>query len=101
MSRIERYIPGMAFLYGFYQEHEENDKQEVSASVVAASPNTIDVKVKFPEVSQEIPSAAVESLNILIDLSIYTDVSSPLVVKSIQCSTTTCRFQYRMGAGSI
>ncbi|XP_037554173.1 vitellogenin 3, phosvitinless [Nematolebias whitei] len=48
-KRIERYIPGMAFLYGFYQEHEENDKQEVSASVVAASPNTIHVKVKFPE----------------------------------------------------
>lgn len=44
----------MAFLLGFYQQHERNAKQEVSASVVAASADSIDVKIKFPEVSREI-----------------------------------------------
>nr|ADD63988.1 vitellogenin C [Thunnus thynnus] len=47
--RTESYIPGMAFLLGFYQQHERNAKQEVSASVVAASADSIDVKIKFPE----------------------------------------------------
>uniref|UniRef100_A0A668ABC6 Vitellogenin 3, phosvitinless n=1 Tax=Myripristis murdjan TaxID=586833 RepID=A0A668ABC6_9TELE len=47
--RIERYIPGMAFLFGFYERHEKNAKQEVSASVVAASADSIDMKIKFPE----------------------------------------------------
>uniref|UniRef100_A0A4W6DUS7 Vitellogenin 3, phosvitinless n=1 Tax=Lates calcarifer TaxID=8187 RepID=A0A4W6DUS7_LATCA len=47
--RIESYIPGMAFLLGFYQQHERNAKEEVSASVVAASADSIDVKIKFPE----------------------------------------------------
>ncbi|XP_071388725.1 vitellogenin 3, phosvitinless [Centroberyx affinis] len=47
--RVERYIPGMAFLLGFYQQHEINAKQEVSASVVAASADSIDMKLKFPE----------------------------------------------------
>uniref|UniRef100_A0A8C7NFI3 Vitellogenin 3, phosvitinless n=1 Tax=Oncorhynchus mykiss TaxID=8022 RepID=A0A8C7NFI3_ONCMY len=31
---IEKYIPGMAFLLGFYQKHATNAKHEVSASVV-------------------------------------------------------------------
>lgn len=53
-SRVERYIPGMAFLYGFYQDHESNEKQEVFASVAPASDDTIDLKVKFPEVSQNV-----------------------------------------------
>jgi len=53
-SRIERYIPGVALLLGFHQENERNPKQEVSASVVAASADSVDVKVKFPQVSQEI-----------------------------------------------
>ncbi|KAM9848894.1 vitellogenin 3, phosvitinless [Aulostomus maculatus] len=48
-KRIESYIPGMALLLGFYQQHERNAKQEVSASVVAASADSIDVKIKFPE----------------------------------------------------
>ncbi|XP_040896099.1 vitellogenin 3, phosvitinless [Toxotes jaculatrix] len=48
-SRIESYIPGMAFLLGFYQQHERNARQEVSASVVAASADSVDVKIKFPE----------------------------------------------------
>ncbi|XP_059197125.1 vitellogenin 3, phosvitinless [Centropristis striata] len=48
-TRIESYIPGMALLLGFYQLHERNAKQEVSASVVAASADSVDVKIKFPE----------------------------------------------------
>lgn len=48
--RIESYIPGMAFLLGFYQENERNANQEVSASVVAASADSIDVKIKLPKV---------------------------------------------------
>ncbi|KAM7409515.1 hypothetical protein PAMA_001141 [Pampus argenteus] len=48
--RTESYIPGMAFLLGFYQQNERNAKQEVSASVVAASADSVDVKIKFPEV---------------------------------------------------
>lgn len=51
--RIKSYIPGMAFLLGFYQQHERNAKQEVSASVIAASADSIDVKIKFPEVLEE------------------------------------------------
>ncbi|XP_070765014.1 vitellogenin 3, phosvitinless [Enoplosus armatus] len=47
--RIDSYIPGMAFLLGFSQKHERNAKQEVSASVVAASADSVDVKIKFPE----------------------------------------------------
>ncbi|XP_071344089.1 vitellogenin 3, phosvitinless [Trachinotus anak] len=47
--RIESYIPGMAFFLGFYQKHERNARQEVSASVVAASADSVDVKIKFPE----------------------------------------------------
>lgn len=46
----------MAFLFGFYQQHERNAKQEVSASVVAASADSVNVKIKFPEVSQDIPT---------------------------------------------
>nr|XP_033476965.1 vitellogenin 3, phosvitinless [Epinephelus lanceolatus] len=47
--RIESYVPGMALLLGFYQQHERNAGQEVSASVVAASADSVDVKIKFPE----------------------------------------------------
>uniref|UniRef100_A0AAQ6IDT2 Vitellogenin 3, phosvitinless n=1 Tax=Anabas testudineus TaxID=64144 RepID=A0AAQ6IDT2_ANATE len=47
--RIGSYIPGMAFLLGFYQQHERNAKQEVSASVAAASADSVDVKIEFPE----------------------------------------------------
>lgn len=43
----------MAFLLGFSQQHERNAKQEVSASVVAASADSVDVKIKFPEVLEE------------------------------------------------
>lgn len=48
--RIGSYIPGMAFLLGFSEQHERNAKQEVSASVVAASADSVNVKIKFPEV---------------------------------------------------
>lgn len=43
----------MAFSLGFYQQNERNARQEVAASVVAASADSVDVKIKFPEVSQE------------------------------------------------
>lgn len=43
----------MALLLGFYHQHERNAKQEVSASVVAASADSVDVKIKFPEVLAE------------------------------------------------
>uniref|UniRef100_A0A668AAY5 Vitellogenin 3, phosvitinless n=1 Tax=Myripristis murdjan TaxID=586833 RepID=A0A668AAY5_9TELE len=56
--RIERYIPGMAFLFGFYERHEKNAKQEVSASVVAASADSIDMKIKFPEGYDSFPNIA-------------------------------------------
>uniref|UniRef100_A0A3P9DIS0 Vitellogenin 3, phosvitinless n=1 Tax=Maylandia zebra TaxID=106582 RepID=A0A3P9DIS0_9CICH len=44
-SRMERYIPGMALLYGFNQTSESNANQEVSASIVCASSDSIDVGV--------------------------------------------------------
>ncbi|KAM4575550.1 vitellogenin 3, phosvitinless [Fundulus diaphanus] len=47
--RIERYIPGMAFLYGFSQENERNPEKEASARVVAAWTDSVDVKIKLPE----------------------------------------------------
>ncbi|XP_058494704.1 vitellogenin 3, phosvitinless [Solea solea] len=47
--RIESYIPGIGFLLGFNQEPERNAKQEVSASVVAASADSLDVKIRLPE----------------------------------------------------
>uniref|UniRef100_A0A8D0AVV6 Vitellogenin 3, phosvitinless n=1 Tax=Sander lucioperca TaxID=283035 RepID=A0A8D0AVV6_SANLU len=52
-TRIESFIPGMAFYLGFYEQHERNAKQEVSVSVVAASADSVDVKIKFPEVLEE------------------------------------------------
>ncbi|KAG7514855.1 vitellogenin C [Solea senegalensis] len=47
--RVESYIPGIGFLLGFNQEPERNAKQEVSASVVAASADSLDVKIRLPE----------------------------------------------------
>ncbi|XP_054871251.1 vitellogenin 3, phosvitinless [Amphiprion ocellaris] len=48
-SRIESYVPSMALLFGFYQENQENVQREVSASVVAASAHSFDVKIRFPK----------------------------------------------------
>uniref|UniRef100_A0A3P8N9U5 Vitellogenin domain-containing protein n=1 Tax=Astatotilapia calliptera TaxID=8154 RepID=A0A3P8N9U5_ASTCA len=48
-SRMERYIPGMALLYGFNQTSESNANQEVSASIVCASSDSIDVTIKLPK----------------------------------------------------
>ncbi|XP_034737765.1 vitellogenin 3, phosvitinless [Etheostoma cragini] len=50
-TRIESYIPGVAFFLGFYETHERNAKQEISATVVAASADSVDVKIKFPELT--------------------------------------------------
>nr|XP_019936246.1 PREDICTED: vitellogenin-like [Paralichthys olivaceus] len=47
--RVDSYIPGMALLLGFNQQHESNAGQEVSASVVASSADSVDVKIRFPE----------------------------------------------------
>ena len=51
--RVESYIPGAALLLGFSEENERNARQEVSASVVVASADSVDVKIKFPEVLEE------------------------------------------------
>ncbi|XP_075944739.1 vitellogenin 3, phosvitinless isoform X1 [Anarhichas minor] len=48
-TRFKKYIPGVALLLQFYQKHERNAKQEISASVVESSADSIDVKIKFPE----------------------------------------------------
>nr|BAM22590.1 phosvitinless vitellogenin [Salvelinus leucomaenis] len=48
---IEKYIPGMAFLLGFYQEHDTNAKHEVSASVVAATGGSIAMTIKLPDLT--------------------------------------------------
>uniref|UniRef100_A0A3Q4HXT9 Vitellogenin 3, phosvitinless n=1 Tax=Neolamprologus brichardi TaxID=32507 RepID=A0A3Q4HXT9_NEOBR len=48
-SRMERYIPGMALLSGFNQTCESNANQEVSASIVCASSDSIDVTIKLPK----------------------------------------------------
>ncbi|CAL8309666.1 unnamed protein product [Lota lota] len=46
---IDRYIPGMALLLAFKEEHHSNHKQEMLVSVVAATTDSIDVSVKFPK----------------------------------------------------
>ncbi|XP_020311040.2 vitellogenin 3, phosvitinless [Oncorhynchus kisutch] len=48
---IEKYIPGMAFLLGFYQKHATNAKHEVSASVVAATAGSIATTIKLPDLT--------------------------------------------------
>uniref|UniRef100_A0A3P9LDY0 Vitellogenin n=1 Tax=Oryzias latipes TaxID=8090 RepID=A0A3P9LDY0_ORYLA len=48
-KRVERYIPGMGLLLGFYQENERNANREVSASITAVSEDSIDVNIQFPE----------------------------------------------------
>ncbi|CAL9696109.1 unnamed protein product [Knipowitschia caucasica] len=50
-TRIARYIPGMAYLFGFSPKEEQNTMQEVSASVIAASADSINVKIKLPELT--------------------------------------------------
>uniref|UniRef100_A0A3Q4HY43 Vitellogenin 3, phosvitinless n=1 Tax=Neolamprologus brichardi TaxID=32507 RepID=A0A3Q4HY43_NEOBR len=48
-EEMERYIPGMALLSGFNQTCESNANQEVSASIVCASSDSIDVTIKLPK----------------------------------------------------
>lgn len=50
LPSIERYVPGIALLLGFSRQRDANAKQEVSASFVVASADSLDVKIKFPEV---------------------------------------------------
>ena len=103
--RTESYIPGMAFLLGFYQQHERNAKQEVSASVVAASADSVDLKIKFPEVLEEILTSFLckTSKSLLhvtnVDWCIYTDVSFFSVFSLVyslppgySSSPATCQF---------
>ncbi|XP_077572922.1 vitellogenin 3, phosvitinless [Stigmatopora nigra] len=46
---IKTYIPGMAFLLGFNQQLEKNPIQEVAASIVVSSPDSLDVRIQLPE----------------------------------------------------
>ncbi|KAK0131502.1 Vitellogenin-1 [Merluccius polli] len=46
---IDRYIPGIALLLAFHEEHHANPIKELSVSVVAASADSIDVSLKFPK----------------------------------------------------
>nr|QAA78850.1 vitellogenin C [Channa punctata] len=69
--RIESYIPGVAFLFGFYQQQEVNVKQEVSASVAAASADSVDVRIAFPEftiyrqaIALPVPPASFQNLQL-------------------------------------
>ncbi|XP_033936675.1 vitellogenin 3, phosvitinless isoform X2 [Pseudochaenichthys georgianus] len=48
-KRIERYVPGMALLLGFTEQVKGNTKQEVSASVIATSADSVDMHIEFPE----------------------------------------------------
>ncbi|XP_064190201.1 vitellogenin 3, phosvitinless [Anguilla rostrata] len=50
-KRIQEYMPGMAFLLGFYQKHVKNPANQASALVVAASSKSIDLKIKIPELT--------------------------------------------------
>uniref|UniRef100_A0A3B4CH62 Vitellogenin domain-containing protein n=1 Tax=Pygocentrus nattereri TaxID=42514 RepID=A0A3B4CH62_PYGNA len=59
MQLVKEYLPGMSYVMGFYQKHEENTEHEVSAMLVASTHEGFDVKVKIPELTvyqQEIPS---------------------------------------------
>lgn len=40
----------MALILGFYEKDERSDMQEISASVTGAAEDTVDVKIKLPEV---------------------------------------------------
>lgn len=51
--RIGRYIPGIALLFDFSEQDESNAKEEVSALVAVTSADSVEVKVKFPEVHNE------------------------------------------------
>lgn len=49
-SRIASYIPGTAYFLGFKEQQEKNAETTISASVVASSADSVDVKIKFPGV---------------------------------------------------
>lgn len=50
LPSIGRYIPGIAFLLGFYEKDERSDMREISASVIAATEDSVDLTIKLPEV---------------------------------------------------
>lgn len=77
-SRVESYIPGVALLLGFSEQHETNVKQEVTASVVAASADSVDVKLKLPEVA--------------LSSSLHSFISNEnlLPVNHLDCCSTSC-----------
>ncbi|XP_065812413.1 vitellogenin 3, phosvitinless [Labrus bergylta] len=65
--RIQSYV--MAFFFGFSQQHERNPGQEISATVVVASADSINVNIKFPEytvncegMSFPLPSPSIQEL---------------------------------------
>ncbi|XP_063057790.1 vitellogenin 3, phosvitinless [Engraulis encrasicolus] len=48
---IEDYLPGLSLLYGFGVRREANPAHEISGSVVRASPGSLDLEVKTPELT--------------------------------------------------
>ncbi|XP_036375440.1 vitellogenin 3, phosvitinless [Megalops cyprinoides] len=50
-KRVQKYIPGMAFLLGFYQKHTINPANQVSALITAASSEYFNLKMKIPELT--------------------------------------------------
>ncbi|KAM9385804.1 vitellogenin 3, phosvitinless [Pholidichthys leucotaenia] len=48
-SIMEKYLPGIAYCYGFNQTCEKNMPKEVSSSIVKSSSDSIDMTVKLPE----------------------------------------------------
>nr|APB93355.1 vitellogenin C [Ctenopharyngodon idella] len=49
-QRIQEYVPGMSYFMGFCQKYEKNPERQAAVTVVASSPETLDMKVKIPEV---------------------------------------------------
>ncbi|KAM6963044.1 vitellogenin 3, phosvitinless [Aplochiton taeniatus] len=47
-NSVDEYIPGVAFLFGFYQKHAHNAKNEISTSVTVSSADGIDVNIQLP-----------------------------------------------------
>ncbi|XP_076880480.1 vitellogenin 3, phosvitinless isoform X2 [Brachyhypopomus gauderio] len=48
--RIGEYLPGVSYVMGFYQKHETNSEQQVSATL-SSTQEGFDVKVKIPELT--------------------------------------------------
>lgn len=80
---IGSYIPGMALLLGFYEKDERSDMQEISASAIAATEDSIDLKIQLPEVPTGSIYTTCTKLHgtyaTNLERCIYTDVSCSLL----------------------